>query len=39
MLIAFQKPTATHVAGFQKWRAFGRFVRKGERGGNDRANQ
>jgi antirestriction protein ArdC len=32
MLIAFQKPTATHVAGFQKWRAFGRFVRKGEHG-------
>jgi hypothetical protein len=32
MLIAFQKPTATHVAGFQAWRAFGRFVKKGEHG-------
>lgn len=32
MLIASQKPTATHVAGFQAWRTLGRFVKKGEQG-------
>lgn len=32
MLIAIQKPTATHVAGFHAWHKFGRFVRKGEKG-------
>ncbi len=31
-LIASQRPTATRVAGFQTWRGFGRFVRKGEKG-------
>jgi hypothetical protein len=31
-LIASQCPTATRVAGFQTWRAMGRFVRKGEKG-------
>lgn len=33
MLIYMQKPNATHVAGFNKWRdQFGRNVKKGERG-------
>jgi antirestriction protein ArdC len=32
MLIASQKPTATHVAGFHAWRTLGRFVKKGEQG-------
>jgi antirestriction protein ArdC len=32
MLIASQKPTATHVAGFQTWSKLGRHVRKGEKG-------
>ena len=32
MLIASQKPTATHVAGFHAWHKLGRFVRKGEKG-------
>lgn len=33
MLIHMQKPDATHVAGFNKWRDnFGRNVRKGEKG-------
>ena len=32
MLIATQKPTATHVAGFNAWHKLGRFVKKGERG-------
>jgi hypothetical protein len=32
MLIASQKPTATHVAGFHTWHKLGRFVKKGERG-------
>jgi len=32
MLIASQKPTATHIAGFQTWRKLGRFVKKGEKG-------
>jgi antirestriction protein ArdC len=32
MLIALQKPTASHVAGFHTWRKLGRHVRKGEKG-------
>jgi hypothetical protein len=32
MLIASQKPMATHVAGFHSWNKFGRFVKKGEKG-------
>ena len=32
MLIASQKPTATHVAGFHGWHKLGRFVKKGEKG-------
>jgi antirestriction protein ArdC len=32
MLIALQKPTATHVAGFHAWHKLGRFVKKGEKG-------
>lgn len=32
LLIAFQRPDATHVAGFHKWKSLGRSVRKGERG-------
>src|SRR6202140_2618844 len=32
MLIASQKPTATHVAGFHAWHKLGRFVMKGEKG-------
>lgn len=32
LLIAIQKPEATFVAGFQKWRKLGRFVKKGEKG-------
>lgn len=32
MLIHSQRPDATHVAGFNTWRKFGRFVKKGERG-------
>jgi hypothetical protein len=28
MLIAPQKPTATHVAGFHSWHKLGRFVKK-----------
>lgn len=32
MLIAMQRPEATHVAGFHAWRQFGRFVKKGEKG-------
>ena len=31
-LIASQRPTATHVAGFNAWRSLNRFVRKGEKG-------
>ena len=31
MLIAMQKPNATHVAGFHAWHKFGRFVKKGEK--------
>jgi N-terminal domain of anti-restriction factor ArdC len=32
VLIASQKPKATHVAGFHAWRKLGRFVKKGEKG-------
>ncbi|MEZ5360606.1 MAG: ArdC-like ssDNA-binding domain-containing protein [Candidatus Zixiibacteriota bacterium] len=32
MLIALQKPSATHVAGYHTWKKLGRFVRKGETG-------
>jgi antirestriction protein ArdC len=32
MLIAFQRPSATRVAGFQTWKSLGRFVKKDERG-------
>jgi hypothetical protein len=32
MLIASQKPTATHVAGFHAWHKLGRFVKEGEKG-------
>ena len=32
MLIYMQKPDASHIAGFGKWREFNRFVRKGEKG-------
>ena len=32
MLIASQKPAATHVAGFHAWHKLGRFVRKSEKG-------
>jgi antirestriction protein ArdC len=32
MLIASQKPNATHVAGFHAWHKLGRFVNKGEKG-------
>lgn len=31
-LILIQRPDATHVAGFNKWKQLGRFVRKGEHG-------
>ncbi len=32
MLIARQKPEATHVAGLRTWNSLGRFVRRGEKG-------
>ena len=32
LLIAFQCPHATHVAGFRRWLELGRCVRKGEKG-------
>ena len=32
LLIALQRPGATHVAGFHTWHKFGRYVRKGEKG-------
>lgn len=32
MLICFQKPDATHVAGFWTWKKLGRYVKKGEKG-------
>jgi antirestriction protein ArdC len=31
-LIMFQKPAATHVAGFNTWKSLGRYVKKGEKG-------
>jgi len=32
LLIAMQRPDATHVAGFHRWKELGRFVKKGEKG-------
>jgi len=32
MLIASQRPDATHVAGFHTWKRLGRFVKKGAKG-------
>lgn len=32
MLIAWQRPDATHVAGFHAWKKFNRLVSKGEKG-------
>jgi antirestriction protein ArdC len=32
LLIASQKPCASHVAGFRTWNELGRFVKKGEKG-------
>lgn len=32
MLIMCQRPDATHVAGFHRWKSVGRFVQKGEKG-------
>ena len=32
LLIMFQMPSATYVAGYQTWKALGRFVRTGEKG-------
>lgn len=32
MLIAIQRPDATHVAGFNAWKKLGRYVKKGEKG-------
>lgn len=32
MLIATQRPDATHVAGFNNWKRLGRFVKKGAKG-------
>jgi antirestriction protein ArdC len=32
LLIAIQRPDATYVAGFNRWKDLGRFVRKGEKG-------
>jgi len=32
LLIMFQMPKATRVAGFQTWKTLGRFVKKGEKG-------
>src|SRR5260370_17827559 len=32
MLIASQRPEATHVAGFQTWKQLGRYVKKGAKG-------
>lgn len=32
MLIARQKPTATHVCGVRAWNQLGRFVKRGEKG-------
>src|SRR3990170_4838987 len=32
ILIAIQRPDATHVAGFQRWKELGRYVKQGEHG-------
>ena len=32
LLIALQRPGASHVAGFHSWRKLGRYVRKGAKG-------
>ncbi len=32
MLIALQRPDATHVAGFYRWKQLGRYVKRGEKG-------
>lgn len=32
LLIFLQRPDATHVAGFNRWKSLGRFVKKGEKG-------
>ena len=32
ILISFQRPDATHVAGFRTWQKLGRYVKKGEHG-------
>jgi len=32
MLIARQKPDATHVAGLRAWNSLSRFVKRGEKG-------
>src|SRR5207247_3943813 len=32
LLIASQRPTATHVAGYHRWHDLGRSVKKGEKG-------
>lgn len=32
LLIAIQRPDATHVAGFNRWKDLNRFVKKGEKG-------
>jgi len=32
MMIAMQRPDATHVAGFHRWKSLGRRVKKGEHG-------
>jgi hypothetical protein len=32
MMIAMQRPDATHVAGFNRWKELGRFVKAGEKG-------
>lgn len=32
LLIAIQRPDATHVAGFQCWKRLGRYVKQGEKG-------
>jgi antirestriction protein ArdC len=32
LLIMFQRPDATQVAGFHRWKELGRFVKKGEQG-------
>lgn len=32
LLILWQKPNASHVAGYRTWQSFGRFVKPGEKG-------